>query len=54
MTNSSIEEKEIQLARAMTENAIVRIKIAASILGITPKHLQDLAKRPDFPPKVGL
>jgi predicted DNA-binding transcriptional regulator AlpA len=52
MKNSSIKEKEVLLARAMTDKAIARIKIAAAILGITPKHLQDLAKRSDFPPKV--
>ncbi len=52
MTNPLIEEKEIQLARAMSDKAIARTKIAAAILGITPKHLHDLAKRPDFPAKV--
>ena len=52
MTNPLIEEKEIQLARAMSDKAIARTKIAAAILGITPKHLHDLAKRPDFPSKV--
>ena len=52
MTNPLIEEKEIQLARAMSDKAIARIKIAAAILGITPKHLHELAKRPDFPAKV--
>ena len=52
MTNSLIEEKEIQLARAMSDKAIARTKIAAAILGITPKHLHDLAKRSDFPSKV--
>jgi len=54
MTNSLIEEKEIQLARAMSDQTIARIKIAAAILGITPKHLHELAKRSDFPPKVRL
>lgn len=53
MTNPLIEEKEIQLARAMSDKAIARIKIAAAILGITPKHLHELAKRPDFPAKSG-
>jgi predicted DNA-binding transcriptional regulator AlpA len=52
MTNPLIEEKEIQLARAMSDQTIARIKIAAAILGITPKHLHELAKRPDFPAKV--
>lgn len=52
MTNSLIEGKEIQLARAMSNKAVARIKIAAAILGITPKHLHELAKRPDFPSKV--
>jgi predicted DNA-binding transcriptional regulator AlpA len=52
MTNPLIEEKEIQLARAMSDKAIARTKIAAAILGVTPKHLHDLAKRPDFPAKV--
>ena len=52
MTNPLIEEKEIQLARAMSDKAIARTKIAAAILGITPKHLHELAKRPDFPDKV--
>lgn len=52
MTNPLIEEKEIQLARAMSDRAIARTKIAAAILGITPKHLHELAKRPDFPDKV--
>ena len=51
-TGFLIEEKEIQLARAMSDKAIARIKIAAAILGITPKHLHELAKRPDFPAKV--
>ena len=54
MTNTLIEEKEVQLARAMSNQTIARIKIAAAILGITPKHLHELAKRPDFPPKVRL
>ena len=52
MTNPLIEEKEIQLARAMSNQTIARIKIAAAILGITPKHLHELAKRADFPAKV--
>jgi len=52
MTNPLIEEKEIQLARAMSDKAIARTKIAAAILGVTPKHLHDLAKRSDFPAKV--
>ena len=52
MTNPFIDEKEIQLARAMSNKAVARIKIAAAILGITPKHLHELAKRPDFPAKV--
>ena len=47
-----IEEKEIQLARAMSNQMIARSKIAAAILGVTPKHLYDLAKRKDFPPKI--
>ena len=52
MTNPLIEEKEIKLARALSDQTVVRIKIAAAILGITPKHLHELAKRPDFPAKV--
>jgi predicted DNA-binding transcriptional regulator AlpA len=52
MTNPLIEEKEIQLARAMSDKAIARTKIAAALLGISPKHLHELAKRPDFPDKV--
>lgn len=52
MTNPLIEEKEIQLARAMSDKAIARTKIAAAILGVTPKHLHELAKREDFPAKV--
>ena len=52
MTNPLIEEKEIQLARAMSNQTIARIKIAAAILGVTKKHLHELAKRPDFPRKV--
>ena len=52
MTSPFIDKKEIQLARAMSNKAVARIKIAAAILGITPKHLHELAKRPDFPAKV--
>ena len=52
MTNPLIEEKEVKLARALSDQTVVRIKIAAAILGITPKHLHELAKRPDFPAKV--
>lgn len=47
-----IKEKSIQLARAMSDHTIARTQIAAAILGITPKHLHELAKRPDFPSKV--
>ena len=36
----------------MSDKAIARTKIAAAILGITPKHLHELAKREDFPAKV--
>ncbi len=52
MTNPLIEKKEIQLARALSDQTIARIKIAAAILGITPKHLHEPAKRPDFPAKI--
>jgi len=52
VTNPLIEEKEVKLARALSDQTVVRIKIAAAILGITPKHLHELAKRPEFPPKV--
>ena len=54
MTKRWIKEKDVQLARAMSNQTIARIKIAAAILGITPKHLHELAKRPDFPSKVRL
>ena len=36
----------------MSDKAIARTKIAAAILGVTPKHLHELAKREDFPAKV--
>ena len=52
MTNPLIEEKEVKLARALSDQTVVRIKIAAAILGVTPKHLHTLAKKPEFPPKV--
>ena len=52
MTNPTIEEKEIRLARAMSGQTVARIKIAAAILGVTPKHLHKLGTRHDFPPKV--
>lgn len=52
MNNRLVEEREIILARAMSNQTIARTKIAAAILGITPKHLHTLAKRPDFPQKV--
>jgi predicted DNA-binding transcriptional regulator AlpA len=54
MPRNLIKEKEIQLARAMSNQTIARIKIAAAILGVTPKHLHNLARRPDFPAKVRL
>ena len=54
MTNPFVEEKHIQLARALSDKTVARINIAAAILGITPKHLHELAKRPDFPAKVRL
>jgi predicted DNA-binding transcriptional regulator AlpA len=54
MTKRWIKEKDIQLARAMSNQTIARIKIASAILGITPKHLHELSKRPDFPSKVRL
>ena len=34
MTNPLIEEKEIQLARAMSDKAVARIKTAAAILAL--------------------
>lgn len=54
MPKNLFKEKEIQLARAMSNQTIARIKIAAAILGVTPKHLHNLARRPDFPAKVRL
>lgn len=36
----------------MSNQTIVRIKIAAAILGVLKKHLHELVKRLDFPRKV--
>ena len=52
MTNETIETKNIEMARALSGQTIARTKIAAAILGITTKHLFELAKRPGFPPKI--
>lgn len=52
MIDRKLEAKELQLARALSDKTVARIKIAAAILGITPKHLHELAKRPDFPATV--
>ena len=52
MNNRLLNTKEMQLARALSGQTIARVKIAAAILGITPKHLHALSKRPGFPQKV--
>ena len=52
MIDRKLEAKELQLARALSDKTVARIKIAAAILGITPKHLHELAKRQDFPATV--
>ncbi|MCH1424299.1 MAG: AlpA family transcriptional regulator [Burkholderiales bacterium] len=52
MIDQKTEAKKLQLARALSDKTVARRKLAAAILGITLKHLHQLEKRSDFPPKI--
>ena len=52
MISETLETKTMQMARALSNQTIARTKVAATILGITTKHLIELAKQPGFPPKI--
>ena len=52
MINSKKQKHTLGIARVLAANTIARPEIAAAILGVTRKHLHDLAKRSDFPPKI--
>jgi predicted DNA-binding transcriptional regulator AlpA len=39
-------------ARALSDQALVRPKEAAAMLGISRKHLYELSSRPGFPSKI--
>mgnify|MGYP006062495053 CR=1 FL=1 len=45
MISETLETRTIQMARALSDQTIARTKVAAAILGITTKHLFELAKQ---------
>ena len=42
------------LARALSDQTLVRPKEAAAMLGISRKHLYELSSRPGFPSKISI